>query len=40
MRLEDQGLDIDALADERDRLAAGLLRDNARQIWRLDEDEK
>ncbi|WP_417485193.1 mobile mystery protein A [Maricaulis salignorans] len=39
MRLEDQGLNVDDLADERDRLAAGLLRDNARQIWRPDEDE-
>ncbi|WP_339745915.1 mobile mystery protein A [uncultured Maricaulis sp.] len=40
MRLEDQGLAEADLADERDRLAAGLLRDNARQIWRPDEDEK
>lgn len=39
MRLEDQGLTEADLADERDRLAAGLLRDNARQIWRPDEDE-
>jgi predicted DNA-binding mobile mystery protein A len=40
MRLEDQGLGEADLLQERDRLAAGLLRENARQLWRPDEDEK
>jgi predicted DNA-binding mobile mystery protein A len=40
MRLEDQGLGEADLSDERDRLAAGLLRDNPRKLWHPDEDER
>lgn len=40
MRLEDQGLRERDLSEERDRIAAGLLRDSARQLWSPDEDKE